>query len=30
MPVPLRAAVYAGVAAALVAGSWIAVERLVG
>ncbi len=30
MPVPVRAAIYAGVVAVLVAGSWFAVDRLVG
>lgn len=30
MAAPLRVAVYAGVAAVLLAGSWVAVERLVG
>ena len=30
MPLALRAAVYAGVAALLLAGSWVAVDRLVG
>jgi membrane associated rhomboid family serine protease len=30
MPIPLRAAIYAGVAALLVLGSWFAVDRLIG
>ena len=30
MPVPIRAAVYAGVAALLLVGSWLAIARLVG
>jgi hypothetical protein len=30
MPRPLRAAVYAGVAALLLIGSYVAVERLIG
>ena len=30
MPLPVRAAVYAGVAALLLAGSWLAIDRLVG
>ena len=30
MPMPVRAAIYAGVAALLLAGSWVAVGRLIG